>query len=106
MRPNGLHSVFDELSKTTGIELDVQLETNSPAKIKDAVIYGGLYSLQAPNTVAHERRMGLLSGVVVSDPSIHHCTVLKPPSSHPLPSAAREVLRLLPGLVRTAPSQM
>lgn len=106
MRPNGLRSVLDELSQTTGIELDVQLETNSPATIKDAVMYGGLYSLQAPNAVAHERRMGLLSGVVVSDPSIHHYTVLTPTSSHPLPSAAREVLRLLPGLVRAVPSRM
>lgn len=106
MRPNGLRSMLDELCQTNGIELDIQLESNSPSTIKDAVMHGGLYSLQAPNAVAHERRMGLLGGVVVSDPSIHLSTLLTSTSSHPLPSAAREVLRLLPGLVRAVPTQV
>lgn len=105
MRPNGLRSMLDELCQRSGIELDIQLEANSPTTIKDAVMHGGLYSLQAPSAVAQERRMGLLGSVVVSDPSIHLSTLLTATSSHPLPSAAREVLRLLPNLVRRLPTR-
>jgi LysR family nitrogen assimilation transcriptional regulator len=106
MRPNGLRSMLDELCQRSGIELDIQLEANSPTTIKDAVMHGGLFSLQAPYAVVQERRMGLLGGVVVSDPSIHLSTLLTATSSHPLPSAAREVLRLLPGLVRSVPARV
>jgi LysR family transcriptional regulator, nitrogen assimilation regulatory protein len=106
VRPNGLRSLLDELCLRSGIELDIQLETNSPTTIKDAVMHGGLYSLQAPNAIAHERRMGLLGGLVVSDPSIHLSTMLMATASHPLPAAAREVLRILPSLVRAVPARL
>lgn len=100
VRPNGLRSLLDELCQRSGIELNVQLEANSPSTVKDAVMHGGLYSLLAPNALVQERLMGLLGSVVVSDPSIHLSTMLMPTSSHPLSSAAREVMRLLPDLVR------
>lgn len=106
MRPNGLRSMLDELCQRSGIELNIQLETNSPTTIKDAVMHGGLYSLLAPNAIALERRMGLLGGVVVSDPSIHLSTMLTATSNHPLPFASREVLRMLPNLVRAVPERM
>ena len=100
MRPNGLRSLLDELCLRAGITLDVALEVNSPTMIKDAVMRGGLYSLQAPSAVSQERAQGWMGSVVVSDPSIHLSTMLASTSSHPLSSAAREVFRLLPDLVR------
>ena len=99
MRPNSLRSILDELCRRHQIALNVQLETNSAATIKDAVMHGGLYSLLAPNAIVQERRQGLIGGVLINNPSIQLSTQLESTTHRPLTTAARSILKLLPSML-------
>lgn len=104
-RPNGLRLILDELCQRAGVALDVQLQADSAAAIKSAVLHGGLCSVLPRHGVAQECRMGLLQAVPIVEPTIRQSTLLDTTTHHPLTAAAREVWRALPPLLAAVAAQ-
>lgn len=100
MRPNSLRGLLDEIANKQRVPLQVVLEADSSAVIKDAVLNSGLYCVFPPHAVAQECADGLLGVIPISHPVIRQTTFIDATRRHPMTGAAKEVLRLLPRLVQ------
>ncbi|WP_439670761.1 LysR family transcriptional regulator [Cupriavidus necator] len=100
-RPNAFRMLLEENCNRDGVLLNLQLEADSAAAIKGAVLTGGLYSVLPLHSITVERQMGILRGIPIVDPCIKQSTLLQTTTHHPLTAATREVWRALPGLLKS-----
>ncbi|HUH37273.1 MAG TPA: LysR family transcriptional regulator, partial [Spongiibacteraceae bacterium] len=98
-RPNGMRSLFDEIAGRQRLRMNVVLEANSGAVIKDALASCQLFSVLPPHAVQDELASGVLSAVPITHPVVRQVTFVETTSRHPMTSASREVLRLVRLLV-------
>jgi DNA-binding transcriptional LysR family regulator len=98
-RPNGMRSLFDEIAGRRRLQMNVVLEANSGAVIKDALASCQLYSVLPPHAVQDEIARGMLVAIPITHPIIRQVTFVETTRRHPMTSASREVLRLVRVLV-------
>lgn len=99
-RPNGMRSYFDEIANKQRLHLNVALEANTSAIIKDAILNCNVYSVLPPHAVKDEIARGLLIAIPITHPVIRQVTFVDATSRHPMTGASKEVLRLLRILVQ------
>jgi len=89
--PNGLRQTLDQLARRHGIKLNIVMEVDSAASMKDVTLSGHAYTLLPHMAVKDDLARGTLTAVEVVKPAIRRTIVLALTSQHPLSRAARHV---------------
>ena len=89
--PNGLRSTLDQLARRHNVQLDVVMEVDSAASMKDVASSGHAYTLLPLMAVRDELARKTLGAAGVVDPGIGRTIVLRVTSQRPLSRAARHV---------------
>jgi LysR family nitrogen assimilation transcriptional regulator len=89
--PNGLRQTLDQLARRHGIQLNIVMEVDSAASMKDVTLSGYVYTLLPQMAVKEDLARGSLGAVEVVKPAIRRTIVLALTSQHPLSRAARHV---------------
>jgi DNA-binding transcriptional LysR family regulator len=107
--PNGLRSVLDQHARQQGIALDVVLEVESLATMKEVVASGHAMTILPKLGVDEEIRAGQLAALEIVEPAIPRIIAIGVTRHHPLSRASRYVLALLhelvPELIGTGPAR-
>lgn len=98
-RPNGMRSFFDEIAGRQRLQMNVVLEANSGAVIKDALVRCHLFSVLPSHAVQEELASGVLAAIPITHPVIRQATFAETTRRHPMTSASRVVLRLVRVLI-------
>lgn len=97
--PNGLRQILDQMSRRHGIQLNIVMEVDSAASMKDIALSGHAYTLLPMMAVKEELARGDLHAVEVVKPKIQRTIVLELATHQPLSRAARHVAIRLRALV-------
>lgn len=89
--PNGLRTMLDQLSRRHGVRLDVVMEFDSAAGMKDVSLSGHAYTLLPLMAVKDELARRTLGAAKVVKPAIRRTIVLALTTQRPLSRAARFV---------------
>lgn len=89
--PNGLRATLEHLSRRHGLRLDVVMDVDSSASMKDVALSGHAYTLLPMMAVNDERGRGTLGATRVVKPAIRRTIVLALTTQRPLSRAARHV---------------
>lgn len=90
-RPNGLRTMLDQLSRRHGVQLDVVMEFDSAAGMKDVSLSGHAYTLLPLMAVKDELARRTLAAAKIVKPAIRRTIVLALTTQRPLSRAARFV---------------
>ncbi|WP_454724858.1 MULTISPECIES: LysR family transcriptional regulator [Cupriavidus] len=97
--PNGLRSILDQHARQHGIALDVVLEVESLATMKQVVMGGHAMTILPLLGVDDEIRAGQLGALEIRKPEIPRTIAIGITRHHPLSRAARYVLARLHDVV-------
>lgn len=90
--PNGLRQTLDQLARRQGIQLNIVMEVDSAASMKNVTLSGHAYTLLPLMAVKEDMGRGSLGAIEVVKPVIRRTIVLAITSQHPLSRAARHVV--------------
>lgn len=97
--PNGLRAVIDQHSRRQGCEIDVVMEVETSAAMKDVALSGLAYTMLPRMAVAEEIAAGKLVAVDIVKPAIRRTISLSLTRQRPLSGAGRLVASRLKDLV-------
>ncbi|WP_454736171.1 LysR family transcriptional regulator [Cupriavidus necator] len=97
--PNGLRSILDQHGRQQGISLDVVLEVESMATMKEVASGGHAMTILPFLGVEQEVRSGQLAAVEIVEPRLPRSITIGVTRHHPLSRASRLVLSRLHELV-------
>ncbi|WP_422649797.1 LysR family transcriptional regulator [Cupriavidus sp. H18C1] len=97
--PNGLRSILDQHARQLGIALDIVLEVESLATMKDVAMGGHAMTILPMLGVDEEVRNGRLAVIEIVEPALPRTIAIGLTRHHPLSRAARLVLAELHTLV-------
>lgn len=104
--PNGLRSILDQYSRQHGISLNVALEVDTLATMKDVALSGAAYTILPLLAVSQEVAEGRLTASRIVSPGIRRTIALSITRQRPLSRAARitvaRVRKLATALVESA----
>ncbi|MBV7483288.1 LysR family transcriptional regulator [Bordetella sp. BOR01] len=93
--PSGLRMQLEQHAKRKKIALNIVMEANSLAVVKDVVSGGGFYTILPFQAVHREVATGLLKVAKITTPSITRTAALLTTTQKPLSFAARETMKLV-----------
>lgn len=98
---HGLRRRIDRAAAQKGMKLQVEIELDAVATLKDVVQGGGGYSIMTYGGIAAEVEAGTLKACKIVNPGIEHKMCLATSSNQPLTAGTREAIRLARGSIQT-----
>ena len=98
--PNSLRTVLDDVAKKRNIPLNVVLEIDSVATMKELVALGSRYTILPLYAVQREVRNGTLQAVPISHPELSRTVLMAVSTQRPMSRATSEVARMIRQLSR------
>jgi DNA-binding transcriptional LysR family regulator len=102
--PDGLRLMLAQAARQSGVELDMAIEVDSLAAMKEIVAGGGGYTILTRQAVAAELELGRLAIARIVEPALTRTLVLATTTHHPLTSAGRTVADLIRRLAAPQPA--
>lgn len=92
--PNGLRLMLDEAARRHKLQLNVAMEVDSLPILRDLVAGGGIFTVLPRHTVADDLLVGRVKTALLTHPTLTRALCIVATRAHPLPTAARLILRL------------
>jgi DNA-binding transcriptional LysR family regulator len=98
--PNGLRVLLDDISKTQEVSLEVVLEIDSVATIKELVALGNRHTILPLYAVQREVRNGALIAAPIKQPEINRTILMAVSTQRPMSRATGEVAGVIRQLAK------